>query len=87
MNRKVEGGKGWVSKGPVDVSNKGSSEDTGADLSLPPKLEVLGALGIEQCILISTTQKETSIHPWSNDELVIREERRGEGRRSTYGWG
>jgi hypothetical protein len=39
---------------PVDVSNKGGGEDAGADLRLPPELEVLGALGVEQSILIAT---------------------------------
>lgn len=41
-------------KEPVDVSNKGGGEYAGADLGLPPELEVLGALGIKQSILIST---------------------------------
>jgi hypothetical protein len=41
-------------KEPVDVSNKGGGEDAGADFDLPPELEVLGALGVEQSILIAT---------------------------------
>lgn len=38
---------------PVDVGDEGSGEDAGAGLGLPSELQVLGAGGIEQCILVA----------------------------------